>query len=148
MKFDSFIHLAGKAATGIPVPEEVLTELGAGKRPAVKVTIQGFTFRSTVGSMNGKYNIPVSAERREKARVVPGQEVEVEIEVDNEPRTIDIPPELAAALAKDKEAAKVFSALSNSRKRLLVDPIEQAKSEETRNRRVSFAVEKLKEGSI
>ena len=74
--------------------------------------------------------------------------MDVEIEVDNEPRAVEAPPALAAALAEDKAADRTFVALSNSKKRLFVEPIEQAESEETRNRRVAKAIEKSRQGSI
>jgi hypothetical protein len=86
MRFRSTIELGGKTATGIQVPAEIVAALGSSKRPAVRITIGGHTYRSTVATLDGKFMLPVSAEAREKAGVAAGDEVEVDIELDNEPR--------------------------------------------------------------
>ena len=100
MRFDATILLAGKSATGIPVPDAVVAQLGSGKRPAVVVTINGFSYRSTVASMRGEFMLPLSAERREAAGVAAGDEVEVELELDTAPRVVEVPVDLAAALER------------------------------------------------
>ncbi len=64
-KFNTVIFQIGNN-TGIEVPEDAIEKLGSGKRPAVKVTLNNFTYRSTVAVMGGKFLIPLSAERREK----------------------------------------------------------------------------------
>lgn len=143
MRFTTTVLQARKTATGLPVPESVLDELGAGRRPAVLVTIGGYSYRSTVGSMGGQFLIPLSAEHRAGSGLAAGDEVEVQLEVDTLPRELAVPDDLAAAL----EAAGVraaFDTLSHSRKRALVDPVEQAKAPETRQRRIDRAVETLR----
>jgi bifunctional DNA-binding transcriptional regulator/antitoxin component of YhaV-PrlF toxin-antitoxin module len=146
MKFRATIELGGKTATGIQVPEEVVAALGAGKRPAVSVTINGYTYRSTVAPMGGVYMLPVSAEVRERAGVAAGDEVEVDIVLDTAPREVVVPDDLAAALEADADAKRNFEALSYSNKRRHVLSVEGAKSQETRQRRVTKAVEELRTG--
>jgi hypothetical protein len=146
MRFTTTVLQARKTATGLPVPESVLDELGAGRRPAVVVTINGYTYRSTVGAMNGQFLIPLSAEHRAASGIAAGDEVEVALEVDALPRTLDVPADLAEAL----EAAGVraaFDAMSHSRRRALVDPVEQAKAPETRQRRIDKAVETMRDAT-
>jgi Domain of unknown function (DUF1905) len=79
MEFSARLQLDGKTATGITVPEEVIEQLGAGKRPRVRVTINGFTFETTIGVMGGNYKIPVSAERRQAANINAGDELHVQV---------------------------------------------------------------------
>lgn len=148
MKFQTTIQLNGKTATGIRVPDEVVAGLGSGKRPAVRVTINGYTYRSTVAPMGGVSMLPVSAEVRESAGVAAGDEVEVDVEVDEAPREVSVPPDFAEALDGDAEAKRFFDGLSYSNKRRFVLPIEDAKTPETRQRRIEKAVSTLHEGKI
>lgn len=148
MKFRATIQLNGKTATGIRVPDEVVVGLGSGKRPAVRVTINGYTYRSTVAPMGGEYMLPVSAEVRERAGVTAGDEVDVDVELDGAPREVSVPPDFAEALDGDVEAKRLFEALSYSNKRRIVLPIEEAKTPETRQRRIAKAVSTLHEGKI
>ncbi|CCE74052.1 YdeI/OmpD-associated family protein [Clavibacter nebraskensis] len=131
-------------ATGLPVPPEALEELGAGKRPAVVVTVAGYTYRTSVGAMGGRSLIPLSAAHRAASRVAADDEVEVSIELDVGPREAVVPEEVAAALAADPALAEAFRALSSSRQRALVDPIGEAKTDETRARRVEKALAALR----
>lgn len=146
MRFRATIEQSGKTATGIRVPDEVVEELGAGKRPAVKVTIKGFTYRSTVASMGGVFMVGVSAENRAGAGVAGGDEVDVDIELDTAPREVTVPPDLAKALKQDAKAQETFESLSYSNKRWHVLSIEGAKTEETRQRRLAKSVGALREG--
>lgn len=148
MRFRSTIELGGKTATGIQVPAEVVAALGSSKRPAVHVTIGGHTYRSTVATLDGKFMLPVSAEVREKAGVAAGDEVEVEIELDNEPREVTLPPDFSAALEQDADARRFFEGLSYSNKRRIVMPVEDAKTPETRQRRIDKAISNLREGRV
>lgn len=144
MRFTTTVLQARKTATGLPVPPEVIEALGAGKRPAVVVTIDGgYTYRSTVGVMNEQSLVPLSAEHRQAAGIAAGDTVEVTLEVDTLPRTVDVPEDLAAAL-QDAGVRAAFDTLSNSRQRSLVDPVLAAKAPETRVRRVEKAVESLR----
>src|SRR3954470_12379305 len=104
MRFRTTILAAGKTATGIEVPSEVVEALGASKRPPVRVTLNGYTYRNTIAVMGGQYMVGVNAEHRASAGVGGGEELEVDVELDDEPRTVEIPPELTKALAKDKAA--------------------------------------------
>lgn len=146
MKFHATLELSGRTATGVEVPEEVVQGLGQGKRPAVKVTVNGHTYRSTVASMGGRYMLPVSAENREAAGVQAGDEVDVEVVADTEPRDVVVPEDLAEALAGDEAAKRFFDGLSYSKKRWFVLSVEGAKKPETRMRRVEQAVAMLREG--
>jgi hypothetical protein len=146
MRFQSIIQLGGKTAAGIPVPEEVVSDLGPSKRPPVRVTINGHTYRSTVASRGGEFVLPISAENREGAGVVAGEEVDVDIELDSEPREVAVPPDFAEALDRDVEARRSFDRLSYSQKQRHVLSIEGAKTSETRQRRIAKAIGELREG--
>jgi hypothetical protein len=148
MRFRTTVVLGGKTATGLQVPEEVVTALGSGKRPAVHVTINGYTYRSTVAPMGGAFWLPLSAENRERAGVAAGDEVEVEVALDTEPREVTVPPDFAEALDGDAEARRFFDGLSYSNKRRIVLSIEDAKTVETRQRRIAKAVSTLHEGRV
>ncbi len=102
MRFRTVIEQSGKTATGIRIPDEVVAALGAGKRPPVRVTINGFTYRSTVAVLGGAFMIGVSAENRAGANVLGGDEVDVDLELDTEPRVVTEPPDFAAALDADR----------------------------------------------
>ncbi|WP_182066604.1 YdeI/OmpD-associated family protein [Curtobacterium sp. ME12] len=144
MRFTTTVLQARKTATGLPVPESVIEALGSGKRPAVVVTInRGYTYRSTVGVMNEQFLVPLSAAHREAAGIAAGDTVEVALEVDTLPRTVDLPEDLAAAL-QEAGVRSAFDTLSNSRQRALADPVTQAKAPETRARRIEKAVESLR----
>jgi hypothetical protein len=146
MKFQATIQLAGKTATGIEVPAAVVEGLAAGKKPPVRVTINGKTYRSTIASRGERFLVGVSAENRELTGVAAGDTVEVELELDTEPREVAVPPDLAEALASNSRARRFFESLSFSQKQWYVSPIEQAKKAETRERRVEKALAMLGEG--
>lgn len=146
MKFRTTVLLGGKTATGLPVPDDVVEALGAGKKPAVTVTLGGHTYRTTVASRGGRFLVPLSAENRERAGVAAGDDVEVEIALDTAPRELEIPADLAAALAADETARARFETLSYSAKQRFVLPIGQAKTEETRQRRVAKVITDLRAG--
>jgi len=134
---------AGKTATGIEFPTSVVEALGAGKRPPVRVTINGYTYRSTVAVMGGKYMLGVSADVREAAGVAGGDVVDVDVELDTATREVTVPPELRKALARNPKAKKFFDQLSYSKKRLYTLPIEKAKTAETRQRHLAKAINEL-----
>jgi hypothetical protein len=148
MRFRTTILQAGKTATGIRVPDDVVEALGKGKRPAVRVTINGFTYRSTVAVMGGDYMVGVSAENRAGARVEGGDEVDVDMELDDAPRDVTLPPDFAAALDADANARRTFDGLSPSNKGWHVSSIEGAKTDETRQRRIAKQVEALSQGRV
>lgn len=146
MKFQATIKGAGVNTTGIPVPAEVMTALNAGKKPAVTVTLGGHTYRSSVGTVDGAPMISLSLENRTKAGVSAGETVEVEVQLDTAPRTVDVPDDLARALDAQPEARRTFEALSYSNKRWHVESITGAKTDETRQRRIAKSVDMLREG--
>ena len=146
MRFHTTILLAGKTATGMRVPDEVVAALGTSKRPAVRVTINGYTYRSTVAMMGGEFMLPLSAENRQGAGVAAGDEVDVDVELDSEPRVLAVPDDFQSALDGDQAAKQFFEGLSYSNKRRLVLAIEDAKTAETRQRRIERTIGNLREG--
>ncbi|HET9015329.1 MAG TPA: YdeI/OmpD-associated family protein [Thermomicrobiaceae bacterium] len=144
MRFRVVVAVHGKTATGIEVPAEVVDGLGGGRRPAVRVTLNGYGYRSTVAPMGGVYLVPVSAAVREAAGVAAGDEVEVGLELDTEPRAVTVPEDLAATLDGDAAARRVFDALSVSQQRRYVLAIEGARKPETRRRRLEKALAELR----
>jgi hypothetical protein len=146
VRFRATIEQSGKTATGFRVPDEVVEALGAGKRPAVRVTIGGHTYRSSVASMGGVFMVGVSAENRVSAGVAGGDEVDVDIELDTSPRKVTVPDDFAKALEGDSAAKRTFDGLSYSNKQWHVLSIEGAKSPETRQRRIAKSVDTLREG--
>jgi hypothetical protein len=142
-EFRTTLRSAGKTATGIEIPPSVVESLGAGKRPPVRVTINGYTYRNTVAVMGGAYLVGVSAEHRKGAGVVAGDDLDVLLELDTEPREINVPADLAAALKAHPSAWHRFEALSYSRKQGYVQPIDAAKTPETRQRRIDKAIIEL-----
>jgi hypothetical protein len=146
MRFRATIEQSGKTATGIHVPDEVVASLGAGKRPAVRVTIGGHTYRSTVASLGGVFMVGVSAENRASAGVAAGDRVDVDIALDTAPREVTVPPDFSKALERDVTAKRTFDGLSYSNKQWHVLSIEGAKTAETRQRRIAKSVRALREG--
>ena len=144
MRFHARLERNGKTATGFEVPGRVLEALDSGKRPAVRVTLNGYTYPSTIGSMGGRSLIPVSAEVRSRAGVNAGDDLDVEIELDTAPREVTIPDDFASALRADPAAQRAYQGLSYSAKQRLVLPIGQAKTSETRERRLTAAMETLR----
>jgi hypothetical protein len=145
MQFPATITASGKNTTGIPVPADIVEALGSGKRPKVKVTLNEYTYRSSIASMHGEYMISVSAEVRERAGVSAGDDVQVEIELDTEPREVTLPADVVEALNVDKALVARFDGLSYSNKRRILLSIEGAKTPETRSRRIDKAIEELRE---
>jgi hypothetical protein len=143
MQFHAIIELHGKTATGMQVPADIVTALGAGKRPAVRVTINGYTYRSTVAAYREVFMLPLSAEHRAAAGVNAGDEVAVTLELDVEPRIVAVPDDLAAALAAQPGAAAAFDAQSYTLRKEDVRQVESAKAPATRARRVAAIVARL-----
>src|SRR6476661_2903221 len=143
MKFRTTLKLAGKTATGICVPEKVVASLGTSKKPAVRVTIKGHTYRSTIAVMSGVFMVGVSAENRKAAGVAAGDELDVDIELDTAPREVTVPADLAAALDACPGARQAFDALSYSTRSGHAQSVEGAKTEATRERRIAKIVEGL-----
>lgn len=146
MRFRAKILQSGKTAAGIEVPAKVVAALGTSKRPPVRATINGFTYRTSVASMGGRFMLGVPPEFREGAGVAAGDMVDIDLEPDTQPREVAIPADLASALARNAGAKKFFEGLNYSNRRRLVMAIEALKSPEARERRIGKTVEQLGEG--
>ncbi len=144
MKFTTV--LLGTTKTGIEIPPGVIAALGKSKKPAVKVTVNGYTYRSTVAVMGGKFMVGVNAERRAAAGLSGGDEIEVELELDTAPRELAVPEDFGAALDAEPKARAFFDGLSYSQRSWFVLGIEEAKKPETRQNRITKAVERLASG--
>ncbi|MBK7176040.1 MAG: DUF1905 domain-containing protein [Chloroflexi bacterium] len=129
-------------ATGLPVPAEAVATLDSGKRPKVKVSLNDYTYRSTVAAYGEVFMLPLSKEHRDAAGVKAGDEVEVMLELDTEPRTVEVPDDLAMALEEGSVTA-VFDALAPSKRKEHVRQVTSAKAEETRQRRIAKIVTTL-----
>ena len=137
------VQAEGMNATGLRVPSEAVAAMGAGKKPKVTVSLNGYTYRSTVAAYGDVFMLPLSAEHREAAGVKAGDQVEVTIELDLEPRTVEVPTDLAAALAAKPGATATFDALSYTMRKEYVRQVEEAKAPATRERRIAGIVIKL-----
>ncbi|MDX3458567.1 YdeI/OmpD-associated family protein [Streptomyces sp. ME02-8801-2C] len=142
MKFTTKMFQTGNN-TGVPVPAEVVEALGGGRRPAVSVLVNGYAYRSTIASMGGQFLIPFSADKRRESGISGGDSIEVELALDTAPRTVEPPADLAAALAAVPGAGAAFRALSPSRQKAHVTSIDDAKTDATRQRRITKVVEEL-----
>jgi hypothetical protein len=146
MRFTGPLILSGKTSTGIRVSEDIVSALGKSRKPPVRVTVNGHTWRSSIAFMGGEFWLGVSAENRAAAGVEAGGEIEVEVEPDTEPRELEIPPDVAEALDREPEARKYFETLSYSNKRRHILAIEGAKAADTRQRRIDKSVAMFREG--
>ena len=133
----------GMNATGLPVPPEAVAALGQGKKPPVKVSLNGYTYQSTVAVMDGVFMISLSAENRKAAGVEAGETVEVTLELETEPRTVTVPEDLAAALAQIPGVTAIFDGLAYSKRKEHVRQVESAKAQATRERRIAGIVAQL-----
>ena len=143
--FDTTVAGSG-GKTGIVVPDEVVERLGAGHRPAVHVSLNGHAYRSTVAVMGGQHLVGVPAAVRAATGLAAGDPVTVELAVATTPREVDVPAELADALAADPAAGAFFAGLSNSLQRYHADLVRSARSPETRERRVAKALALFRDG--
>lgn len=144
MRFRTTVHLAGKTATGLPVPDEVVASLGRGKRVPVVISIGDYSYRTTVTPMGGQFFVPLAAEHRTAAGVEAGQQIDVGIELDDQPRVVAVPDDLAELL--DERARAFFDGLAFTHQREWVQWIESAKKPETRASRLAKTAEALREG--
>ena len=146
MKLTTTVERTGPTTACLVVPDDLVGSLGGGRRPPIKVTLNGFSYRTSIAPMGGRNLISVSSHTREAAGVTTGDQVEVEIELDTEPRTVAVPDDLAAALDADPAARATFDRLSYSNRSWHVLGIEGARTAETRSRRVERSIAALREG--
>lgn len=145
--FTTILEPGGGNNVGIVVPEEIVLSFGHGKRVPVRVTIDGgYSYRNTISSMGGRFLISFNAETRKATGRGAGDEVTVQLDLDDEPRTIEVPEPLARALAEDPAAAAAWDALSYSKQRAHAEPIAAAKADDTRARRVGKTMAALRNG--
>ena len=143
--FDTTVTATGNN-TGIVVPEAMIEQLGAGRRPAVVVNVNGYEYRSTVGVMSGRHMIGISSAVRKDTGLTGGDAIHVVLTLAGGPREVIVPDDFAAALSADPAAAAFFAELSNSLQRYHVDNIGAAKTAETRQRRVDKAISLFRQG--
>lgn len=130
-------------ATGIKIPEAHVEKLNSGRKPKVKATINGYTYRTSIAFMGGEYWIPVAKAIRDAAGISAGEAITLHLELDTEPRTVEIPEALAKAFAKNKPAKAAFDKLAPSHQKEHVRAINEAKKEETLKKRVEKTIEML-----
>jgi hypothetical protein len=146
MKFTAELESSGKNTAGFVVPADVVEALGGGAHPKVSVTVNGYTFRTSIARMGGRFMLGFSAERRTEAGVTPGEVLDVEVELDTAPRELDVPKELTAALAADAKAKEFWDTLSYSKQQWHVLQVTTAKTDATRDRRIEKSIGMLREG--
>jgi Bacteriocin-protection, YdeI or OmpD-Associated/Domain of unknown function (DUF1905) len=145
VEFDTTVSATGRN-TGIVVPDALIEQLGAGRRPAVIVDLNGYKYRNTVGVMKGRHMISISAAVRGETGLQAGDPIHVKLTVAEAPRGVEVPEDLAAALAREPEAQKFFGGLSNSLQRYHADNVAAAKAEATRQRRIEKSISLFLEG--
>jgi hypothetical protein len=146
MKLHAELQATGGNTTGFQIPDDLIAALGGGGRPKVKVTVKGHEYRTSIARMGGSYWLGLSSERRADAGVAAGDMLDVDIELDTAERTLDVPEDLALALAAAPAAKAFWDALSYSNRRWHVLQVTGSKVAETRTRRVARSVEMLSEG--
>jgi hypothetical protein len=144
--FHATVELAGKTATGVTVPADVVQALGPNRQPLVHVTIGEHSYRSKIAVRGGTFKLPISAENRDAAGIAAGDEIDVTLTLDTEPRELAVPSDFAAALDAEPTARAFYDGLSHSQRQWFVIGIEDAKTPETRERRIGKAVARLLEG--
>ena len=137
---------SGKTTAGFEVPDAIVNELRGGGHPKVVVRVSGYEFRTSIARMGEQYMLGVSNERRAESGIAPGETHDVEVTLDTAPRELELPEDLAAALAADAEAKIFFDTLSYSKQSWHVLKVLEAKTPETRARRVRTSVEMLRDG--
>jgi hypothetical protein len=145
VSFEATVAATGNN-TGIVVPDEVIEQLAAGRRPPVLISLNGFEYRNAIGVLNGKPMISVSAAVRTATGLKSGDPVHVTLTVADSPPEVTIPADFAAALAADEQAGAFFGKLSNSLQRYHIDSVAAAKSADTRQRRIDKAIALFRAG--
>lgn len=146
MKYEAVVEPLGRGA-GVEVPTLVLESFDAGKRPKVVITINGHSWRSGIVPLGGRYYVGIGARSRDACGIVTGDSVDVDLVLDTEPRTVDLPEDLASALERDPHAREAYHRLPYGKQRGLVITIERAKAADTRQRRIAEAIASLLDSS-
>jgi len=121
--------------------------LGLKGMPRIRAVIAGTPYRGSLMPMgDGSYCLGVLKSIQEAAGVGVGDEIDIELELDTAPRTVEVPPDLAAALARDGKAAAAWAKLSFTNRKEIARSLEEAKRPETRGRRLEAALERLSSG--
>jgi hypothetical protein len=147
MKFGAKVIPSGNA-TAVEIPTDVMKALGPDPRPLIAVTINGHTWRSRVALMHGQCLVGISGANRAASGIVEGDIVEVDFELDTEPRVMAEPPDLARALNDDPQARAAFDRLPYGLKRKHVAAIEEAKTLQVRERRIAKLVAAMRSGGV
>jgi hypothetical protein len=146
MKLTAELQATGGNTTGFRVPDEFVAELGGGGRPKIVAAVNGYRWRTSIARMGGEYWLGVSAANRAGAGVTAGEVLEVEVTLDTAAREVEVPEDLARALAADPAAKAFWDGLSFSNKRYHVEQITGAKTDATRERRVAKSIRLLGSG--
>ncbi len=135
----------GGGGTLVPVPREIASRMGLKGMPKVQAVIAGQRYRGSLMPMgDGTYCLGVLKSIQEAARVKPGDTITVELELDTSPRVVELPPDLAKAIAHDKKASAAWDRLSFTNQKEVARSLEEAKKPETRERRLAAALAKLR----
>jgi hypothetical protein len=136
----------GGGGTLIPIPKDVAAKLGGLKgMPKIQAVIAGTPYRGSLMSMgDGTYCLGVLKSIQEAAGVGQGDSITVELALDTAPRSVELPRDLAKAIAGDKKATGAWEALSYTNKKEMAASIDGAKRPETRERRLAQALESLR----
>jgi hypothetical protein len=148
MQFHSIVQLGGDTATGIRVPAEVVTSLGSNEQPNVLVTINGYTYHSSIASKGGVFILPLTVEQRLGAHVAAYDEVVVDVELDTASEELSMPADFAEALEHNAEAKRFFADLTTNHRRWYVTWIEETTTAESRQRRIAKAINLLQAGQV
>jgi hypothetical protein len=146
MEFRGELQKTGGTTTGFQIPDELVTALGGGGRPKVVVRVGEFEFRSSIAKMGGSYWLGVSAERRTAGGLDGGQVYDLDITLDDTPRTVEVPEDLAAALGAEPAAKTFWDGMSFSNQRWHVEQLTSAKTADTRSRRLARSLDLLRAG--
>ena len=146
MRLTAELEATGGNTTGFRVPDEFVAELGGGGRPKIVAVVNGYRWRTSIARMGGEYWLGVSAANRTGAGVTAGEMLDVDVTLDTAAREVEVPDDLARALAADPAAKAFWDGLSYSNQRYHVEQIAGAKTDATRERRVAKSIQLLSSG--
>lgn len=127
----------------LEIPEANLAEIGANKRAPLKITINGYTYQSTATGVDGQCRVVFPQRDRDAAGAKAGDHITVTLELDNGYRQVDIPPALSDAL-KARNLSETFHDLIYSKRKEYARLVGEAKTDETRMRRIDKIIAELK----